>query len=41
MDTPNTYIHVRSLPWFGTDTSIKSGGIELEYAKNILFTMCV
>jgi hypothetical protein len=42
VDTPNTYIHVRSLPWFGTDTSIKSGGIELEYAKSIVFTiLCV
>jgi len=24
--TPNTQLHERSLSWFGTDTSIKSGG---------------
>jgi len=30
IDTPywvNTQIHDRSLPWLGTDTSIKSGGL--------------
>ena len=27
IDTPNTHIHDRSLPWLGTGTSIKSGGV--------------
>jgi hypothetical protein len=27
VDTPNTQILDRSLPWLGTDTSIKSGGL--------------
>ena len=26
MDTPNTQVHDRSLSWFNTGTSIKSGG---------------
>ena len=29
MDTTNTQIHERSLSWFGTSTSIKSGGVKL------------
>jgi len=29
IDTPNTYIHDRSLSWLGTDTSVKCGGIKL------------
>ena len=27
IDTPNTHIYDYSLPWFGTGTSIKSGGL--------------
>ena len=31
IDTPNTQIHDRSLPWLSTGTSIKkSGGVKLE-----------
>ena len=29
IDTPNTYLHDRSLSWLGTGTSIRSGGIKL------------
>ena len=29
IDTPNTQIHDRSLPWFGTGSSIKSGWVKL------------
>jgi hypothetical protein len=27
-DTPNTQIHDRSLSWFDTNTSLKSGGVK-------------
>jgi hypothetical protein len=29
IDAPNTQIHVFSLTWLGTSTSIKSGGVKL------------
>jgi len=29
IDTPNIQIHDGSLSWVGTDTSIKSGGVQL------------
>jgi hypothetical protein len=28
-DTPNTQIHNRSLSWLGTDTSVKSGKLQI------------
>jgi hypothetical protein len=41
IDTPNTYIHDRSISLLGTGTSIKSGGVEIvicaqltEYVSN-------
>jgi hypothetical protein len=36
MDTTNTHIHERSLSWFGTSTSIKSGGV-----RNTCKYMCI
>ena len=29
IDNPRTEVHDRSLSWFGTGTSIKSGGVKL------------
>jgi len=36
IDTPNTQIHDRSLPWLGRGTSIKSGGAKLVLCAQML-----
>jgi hypothetical protein len=35
-----THIHDHSLPWFGTDTSIKSGTVKLFFQTKILAKWC-
>ena len=36
IETPNnTHIHNRSLSWFGTGTSITSGGVKLGYCIDL------
>ena len=35
VDTPNTHIHDSSLSWFGTGTSIKSGGAKLVFRNEV------
>jgi hypothetical protein len=37
IDTSNTHVHDRSLPWLCTGTSMKSGGLK-EFMDHLLFT---
>jgi hypothetical protein len=40
IDTPNTYIHDRSLSWIWTGNQIKGGGINLSQKKHRKHELC-